>query len=52
MGSFEQYIYFLREKSTEGISFMALKSDIKFAEKLTCDLKNDMRNSANFHENT
>ena len=31
---------------------MALKSDAKFEEKLTCDLKNDMRNLANFHQST
>ena len=29
---------------------MTLKSDAKFEEKLTCDLKNDMRNLANFHQ--
>ena len=28
---------------------MALKGDAKFEEKLTCGLKNDMRNMANFH---
>ena len=27
---------------------MSLKSDAKFEEKLTCGLKNDMRNLANF----
>ena len=26
---------------------MTLKSDVKFKEKLTCDLENDMRNMAN-----
>ena len=31
---------------------MALKSDVKFEEKLTCDLKNDMRNLVNFHQST
>ena len=31
---------------------MTLKSDAKFEEKLTCDLKNDMRNLANFHQST
>ena len=29
---------------------MALKSDTKFEEKLTCGLENDMRNLANFHQ--
>ena len=28
---------------------MALKSDTKFEEKLTCAFKNEMRNLANFH---
>ena len=27
-------------------------SDAKFEEKLTCGLKNDMRNLANFHQST
>ena len=31
---------------------MALKGDAKFEEKLTCGLKNDMRNMANFHRST
>ena len=31
---------------------MAAKSDAKFEEKLTCDLKNDRRNLANFHQST
>ena len=31
---------------------MTLKSYGKFEEKLTCDLKNNMRNLANFHQNT
>ena len=31
---------------------MKLKSDAKFEEKLTCDLENDMRNLANFHQST
>ena len=29
---------------------MALKSDAKFEEKLTCGLENDLRNMANFHQ--
>ena len=28
---------------------MTLESDAKLEEKLTCGLKNDMRNLANFH---
>ena len=31
---------------------MAMKSDAKFGEKLTCGLKNDMRNLANFQQST
>ena len=29
---------------------MTLKSDAKFEEKLTCSLKNDMKNLVNFHQ--
>ena len=29
---------------------MTMKNDAKFEEKLTCDLENDMRNLANFHQ--
>ena len=31
---------------------MTLKSDVKFEEKLTCGLENDMRNLTNFHQST
>ena len=31
---------------------MALRSDEKFEEKLTCGLENDMRNLANVHKTT
>ena len=31
---------------------MTLKGDAKFKEKLTCGLENDMRNLANFYQNT
>ena len=37
-------------KSTGELSFMALKSQVKFEEKLACGLENDMRNLANFHQ--
>ena len=37
------------KKSTEELSFVTLKSDAKFEEKLTCGLKNDMSNLANEH---
>ena len=31
---------------------MKLKSDVKFEEKLTCDLENGMKNKANIHQST
>ena len=31
---------------------MTLKSDAKFKEKLTCGLKNDMKNMANLYQST
>ena len=31
---------------------MTLKSDAKFEEKLTCSLKNDIRNLANLYQST
>ena len=31
---------------------MTLKIDKKFEEKLTCGLKNDVRNLVNFHQTT
>ena len=39
-------------KSTGELYFMILKSHAKFQEKLTCGLENDMRNFANFPQNT
>ena len=39
-------------KSTEKLSFMTLKTDAKFEEKLTCDLENHMRNSEKFYRST
>ena len=45
-------IYNVWAKNVEELSFMTLKSDAKFEEKLTCGLKNDMRNLANFHQST
>ena len=38
------------KKSTEELSFMTLKSDAKFEEKVTFRLENDMRNLGNFHQ--
>ena len=31
---------------------MTLKNDGKFEKKLTCDLKNEMKNLVNFHPST
>ena len=31
---------------------MTLKGDVKFEKNLTCDLENDMRQMANFHQST
>ena len=48
----DQSIYFLSYKSTEELSFMTLKRYANFEEKLTCGLKKDLRNLANFHQST
>ena len=45
----EKYLM-LDLKNTEKLSFMTLKGDAKFEEKLTCGLENGMRNMANFHQ--
>ena len=37
-------------KKYKGVYFMTLKSHAKFEEKLTCDLENDKRNLADFHQ--
>ena len=42
----------MTEKSTDELSLMALKSDAKLEEKLTCGLDNDMSNTANFLQST
>ena len=36
-------------ESTQELCVIALKNDTKFEEELTCSLKNDMWNVANFH---
>ena len=48
----DQSIYCLSYESTEELSFMTRKSYANFEEKLTCDLKKDLRNLANFHQST
>ena len=40
------------KKSMKEICLMMQKSGAKFEEKLTCGLENDMKNLANFHQNT
>ena len=52
IGSFDQSIYCLSYKSIEELSFMTLKRYANFEEKLTCGLKKDLRNLANFHQST
>ena len=42
----------MRLKSTEYLSSMTMKSDVKFEEKLTSGLENEMMNLANFHQST
>ena len=39
-------------KSADELSFMTLKRHAKFEDKLTCGLKNGLRNLANFDQNT
>ena len=52
IGSFcAKYIIF-DVKSTEELSFITLKSDAKFEEKLTCFFENDKKNLENFHQRT
>ena len=39
-------------KSTDTLSFMTLKIDAKFKEKLTCGLENEMTNIITFYQST
>ena len=39
-------------KKYKGVIFHDTKSHANFEEKLTCGLENDMRNLADFHQNT
>ena len=53
IGSFLYKVYNVwLEKNTDKLSFMTLKSDAKFEEKLTYSLENDMRNLSSFHQST
>ena len=49
MGSFCQKHIMFQLGNFRGIMFMTLKCDTKFKGKLTCGLKNDIRNLVNFH---
>ena len=46
------YNVWYKKKSTEELSFMVLMCHAKFEEKLTCGLKNEMRNLAIFHQSS
>ena len=48
---FAEYIRF-DLKSTEELSFMAMKCHEKFEEELTHGFKNNMRNLVNFYQST
>ena len=41
-------VLYLSQKSTEELCVITLKNDEKFQEELTCALKNEMKNLANF----
>ena len=41
-------VLYLSQKSTEEVCVITLKNDEKFQEELTCALKNEMKNLANF----
>ena len=45
-------VYNVWAKTVQRSHLWWLKSDAKFEEKLTCSLKNDTRNLANFHHST
>ena len=52
IGSYSAKYLIFDLKSIEELSFLTVKNDAKFEEKLTCGLENDMRNMANFHQST
>ena len=43
-------VFYVWPKNTDELSFMTLKGDAKFEEKLACGLENDMRNMASFQQ--
>ena len=52
MGCFWPKYIMVELKKYRELSFMTLECDAKFEEKLTCGLKNGMRNLAIFHQST
>ena len=52
MGSFCPNHIKIQLKKYWRVSFMTMKSDSKYKEKLNCDFKSDMRNLMNFHPTT
>ena len=52
IGSFCAKYMMFHLKAPRELSFMTLKSDAEFEEKMTCGLENVMRNMANFHQST
>ena len=52
MGYFWPKYVMLKLKSTEDLYLMVLNIDTTFEGKLTCALKNNMKNLANFHQST
>ena len=49
-GPFRAKYITLDLKKYRGVTFHDIKSHVRFEEKLTCGLENDMRNLANFHQ--
>ena len=43
---------YIEQKKYSGVIFHDTENDAKFEENLTCGLKNDMENLANFHQST
>ena len=52
MGSFWAKYTFFKLNKYRWVIFHAIEERCKFEEKLTCGLKNDLRNLANFHQST
>ena len=52
IGSYSAKYLIFDLKSIEELSFLTVKNDAKFEEKLTCGLEHDMRNMVNFHKST